>query len=85
MKGNDFDDDDSDGDDNDVGNNDEDGNDDDDDAHLPLLFHLPQLSREGSKLCLVVVPVRIIQNEHDSIFHINIYTYAHGGDDLDHK
>ena len=50
--------------DDDVGNNGDDGNDgddgdDDDDAHLPLLFHLPQLSREGSKLCLVVVPVRI--------------------------
>ena len=58
MKGNDFDDDDSDCDDNDVGNNGDDG-DDGDDAHLPLLFHLPQLSREGSKLCLVVVPVRI--------------------------
>ena len=48
-------DDDSDGDDDDVG----DDGDDDDDTHLPLLFHLPQLSREGSKLCLVVVPVRI--------------------------
>ena len=58
MKENDVDDDDSDGDDDDVGNNGDDG-DDDDDAHLPLLFHLPQLSREGSKLCLVVVPVRI--------------------------
>ena len=55
MKGNDFDDDDSDGDDDDVGSDGDDG----DDAHLPLLFHLPQLSREGSKLCLVVVPVRI--------------------------
>ena len=58
MKCNDFDDDDSDVDDYDVGNNGGDG-DDGDDAHLPLLFHLPQLSREGSKLCLVVVPVRI--------------------------
>ena len=25
------------------------------------------------------------QIKHDSNFHINIYTYAHGGDDLDHK
>ena len=58
MKENDVDDDDSDGDDDDVGNNGDDG-DDDDDAHLPLLFHLPQLSREGSKLCLVVVPGHI--------------------------
>ena len=58
MKCNDFDDDDSDVDDYDVGNNGGDG-DDGDDAHLPLLFHLPQLSREGSKLCLVVVPGRI--------------------------
>ena len=80
MKCNDFDDDDSDVDDYDVGNNGDDG-DDGDDAHLPLLFHLPQLSREGSKLCLVVVPVRIIQNEHYSNFHINIYIYAHDGDD----
>ena len=61
------DDDDSDGDDDDVGDDDDNGDDeddgddgdDDDDVHLPLLFHLPQLSREGSKLCLVVVPVRI--------------------------
>ena len=25
------------------------------------------------------------QIKHDRIFQVNIYTYAHGGDDLDHK
>ena len=60
MKDKDVNDADSDGDDDDVGDDDDgDDGDDGDDAHLPLLFHLPQLSREGSKLCLVVVPVRI--------------------------